>query len=361
MVTHWSSLLQAKSSMAVPLNDRHRLLSQAGFTYYLPDGRVVFLPPGRRVLLKIARIIRGELVRAGGQEMRLATDISEAANRETKETEGPIWEQIPHFAEVATLISKDLHSYKECPQLWFEIESESHALKHTLNTNVFLVDCEWTRVNLGYSNLARMLDSILERCGVKCRAVTLKLQEHLASVSFFSASSQTELHNELVASLVAPIPDLLAKWNASVNGEHGDQIPLFISSCSISTEQLLAASVEQNRDEAGLLLPPLISPFHVLVSPHNQSDKQQVDAAKNIAVKYAEAGLDSLLDDQVHSLNTPTVDPLMTGVPYQVIVGKDLSVNSIMLKDRYRSLTESMTIDDSLIFLATNCLRVEQN
>jgi prolyl-tRNA synthetase len=67
---------------------------------------------------------------------------------------------------------------------------------------------------------------------------------------------------------------------------------------TLSLDRLLAAAIEQNRDADGIVLPPAIAPFEVVVTPVNISDDAQRTAALLIFDHCAKAGLDTLFDDR---------------------------------------------------------------
>lgn len=119
-------------------NVSHKLLLRAGFIRPLGSGLYNVLPLGMRVIQKIITIIREEMNRIGGQEMHLSAlsprSIWEQSGRwdtfgddmfRLRDRKKQDMALCPTHEEIMALIaSKELRSYKELPQLWYQFQTK---------------------------------------------------------------------------------------------------------------------------------------------------------------------------------------------------------------------------------------------
>ena len=83
--------------------------------------------------------------------------------------------------------------------------------------------------------------------------------------------------------------------------ENGVQKPIVMGCYGIGVGRLLAAAVEQNHDENGMVLPASIAPFEVLLTALNVRNAGVADAAGALYDEMRAAGLDVLYDDRDES------------------------------------------------------------
>src|SRR5208283_4244249 len=67
-----------------------------------------------------------------------------------------------------------------------------------------------------------------------------------------------------------------------VLNEAGEEIKVIMGSYGIGIERILAAAIELYHDKDGMALPASIAPFQVVVTPANNSDAAQMEAARSI-------------------------------------------------------------------------------
>ena len=115
----------------------HKLLVRAGFIRQLMSGSYTLLPLGQRVCLKIEGIIRKEMNAIGGQEFHLPAlhpaEIWQKSGRgelmgdemfRLKDRKGADLVLGMTAEEVFTTISTELRSYKQLPQIWYQIQKK---------------------------------------------------------------------------------------------------------------------------------------------------------------------------------------------------------------------------------------------
>ncbi len=136
-----------------------------------------------------------------------------------------------------------------------------------------------------------------------------------------------------------------ASMGANVLTAEGNEVPIIMGSYGIGVERLLAAAVEYHGDEAGIVWPVAIAPFHVVVTPVNTKDQDLVDAAERIYRKLEEAGIEVLLDDRDERAGVKFNDADLIGVPYRITVGKKIKEGKVELMTRATRASEDVAID----------------
>jgi prolyl-tRNA synthetase len=131
-----------------------------------------------------------------------------------------------------------------------------------------------------------------------------------------------------------------------VTNEAGEEVMPIMGSYGIGIERILSAAVELYHDKDGMVLPPPIAPFTVVVTPVNISDAGQREAAGAIYESLKAAGLDALLDDRDERPGVKFKDADLIGIPYRVTVGKKLPQGLVEVVER-RALSKSVPAADA--------------
>lgn len=109
--------------------------------------------------------------------------------------------------------------------------------------------------------------------------------------------------------------------NATFLDEKG-QARLFVMGCyGIGVTRTMAAAVEQNHDDRGIIWPVQIAPYHVAVVPVNHTDDNQFSTAEKIYRQLAEAGVEVVFDDRPERAGVKFKDADLVGYPLRVTVG----------------------------------------
>jgi prolyl-tRNA synthetase len=116
--------------------------------------------------------------------------------------------------------------------------------------------------------------------------------------------------------------------------EGGKEITPIMGSYGIGIERILSAAVELYHDKDGIVLPPAIAPFAVVVTPVNFADAAQQTAAREIYDTLRGEGLDALLDDRDERPGVKFKDADLIGIPYRVTIGKKLPQGIVEVVDR---------------------------
>lgn len=108
---------------------------------------------------------------------------------------------------------------------------------------------------------------------------------------------------------------------AIVQDEKGDSRPIIMGSYGIGLERSMAAIVEASHDDAGIVWPWEVAPYHVIVTLLRQQDEAVVAAGDRIYAELTAAGYEVLLDDRNERPGVKFADAELIGVPYRVTIG----------------------------------------
>ena len=114
----------------------------------------------------------------------------------------------------------------------------------------------------------------------------------------------------------------------------GKEVTPIMGSYGIGIERILCAAIELYHDKDGMILPAAIAPFQVVVTPANNSDAAQMEAARSIYQSCLALGLDALLDDRDERPGVKFKDADLIGVPFRIVVGKKLASGLVELVER---------------------------
>ncbi|MEE8557546.1 MAG: proline--tRNA ligase [Myxococcota bacterium] len=173
----------------------HRLLLRGGFVRQLAAGLYSILPLGRNVLRKIERIIRQEMAAIGGQEFALPSllpaeiwkesgrwdRIGEEMFRLNDRRQAEMCLGMTHEEIFTGLARNDLRSYRQLPQIWFQIQSkfrdEPRPKSGVLRTRQFTMkdsysfDLTWEGLDRSFQLHSEAYRKIFSRCGLETLAV----------------------------------------------------------------------------------------------------------------------------------------------------------------------------------------------
>ena len=113
-----------------------------------------------------------------------------------------------------------------------------------------------------------------------------------------------------------------ARLGAVIQDAARQERPMVMGCYGIGITRLLASVIEQHHDEHGIVWPPSLAPFHVLMSLMEPGDAEAARAAEAAAARLEAAGLEVLVDDRDQSPGSKFKDADLIGVPVRVVVGK---------------------------------------
>lgn len=126
-----------------------------------------------------------------------------------------------------------------------------------------------------------------------------------------------------------------------------EQIPT-MGCYGIGPGRVLAAIIEQNNDEHGMILPIAIAPYKVCIVPTNTKDENIMNYANELYEKLENEKIDVLLDDRDERPGVKFNDMDLIGIPIRITVGKKLSDGKVEFK--LRKETEIIELDKDEVF-----------
>ena len=140
--------------------------------------------------------------------------------------------------------------------------------------------------------------------------------------------------------------------NASVLDHEGKSQTLYMGCYGIGISRLVAASIEQNHDDKGIIWPEVIAPFEVnIIAIGFGKDKMIAQAAIDIYNKLISMGYEVILDDRNDGFGTKIKDAELIGIPINIIICKQYTEkNEIELRHRDGQSSIGMIDDIETIF-----------
>ncbi|MCP1726173.1 prolyl-tRNA synthetase [Natronospira proteinivora] len=127
--------------------------------------------------------------------------------------------------------------------------------------------------------------------------------------------------------------------NATVLDESGKDVPMHMGCYGIGVSRIVAAAIEQNHDEQGIIWPQPIAPFQVVIIGIGMDRDEAVrEAAESLHDAFQGAGVEALLDDRDARPGVKFADAELIGIPHRLVIGKKSLANG---KVEYRGRRDS--------------------
>ena len=141
--------------------------------------------------------------------------------------------------------------------------------------------------------------------------------------------------------------------NCSVLDENGKQHVLTMGCYGIGVSRVVAAAIEQNYDERGIIWPEAIAPFQVaLVSVNMQKSAEVAEASAKLYAELQAAGFDVLWDDRDARPGVKFADVELIGIPHRVVVSeRGLGAGTLEYRGRRDSESQDVALADIVAFL----------
>jgi prolyl-tRNA synthetase len=173
----------------------HKLMVRAGLVRQLAAGIYVYLPLGQRMMDKVSSIIREEINAIGGQEITMPVlhpaelwqqsgrwdAIGEEMFRLKDRYQRDLCLGMTHEEVVAWMAAHEVHSYRDLPQLWYQIQTkerdEARPKSGVLRTREFVMkdsyslDRDMAGLDAQYEAHRQAYCKIFDRCGLRYAVV----------------------------------------------------------------------------------------------------------------------------------------------------------------------------------------------
>ena len=120
---------------------------------------------------------------------------------------------------------------------------------------------------------------------------------------------------------------------------------VWMGSYGIGLGRTMAAVVEQNHDEKGIIWPENIAPYKAIILIMITKDEEQCRIANEMYDKFNELGIECILDDRDERPGVKFNDAELIGIPYRITVGKKAAEGIFEFKSRKDPEVQEMTLD----------------
>jgi len=135
--------------------------------------------------------------------------------------------------------------------------------------------------------------------------------------------------------------------DATVLDEEGKSVEMAMGCYGIGVTRIIAAAIEQNHDDKGIIWPDAIAPYDVAIVPIGMEKSQRVrETAEQLQNRLERAGLDVLLDDRKERPGVMFADMELIGIPHRLVIGeRGLQKNIVEYQHRATGLEKEIEID----------------
>lgn len=141
--------------------------------------------------------------------------------------------------------------------------------------------------------------------------------------------------------------------DSTVLNENGKAQLMQMGCYGIGITRVVAACIEQNFDDNGIIWPLALAPFEVALIPLNYEKSETVkEATDQLYAQLKASGIDVIMDDRAMRPGVKFADAELIGLPHRVVIG-DRGLDSGMLeyRDRSKDANEDMPLEGALDFI----------
>ncbi len=399
-----------KEAPADETSKNAELLIRAGFVHKEMAGVYSYLPLGLRVMNKIGSIVRDEMNKIGGVEMKLTVlqdpenwkktdrwsdDVVDNWFKTSLKSGGELGLAFTHEEALTNILKNHINSYKDLPiypyQIQVKFRNELRAKSGIMRGREFLMKDMYSfsknleEHNEFYEKTKKAYKNVFDRVGLG----------HLTYMTFASGGSFSKyshefqtitgagediiyldeekglavnkevLNDEVLAELglskdklvehksveVGNIFTLGAKFSEPLEltfaDDAGEKNPVFMGSYGIGPSRIMGTVAEVLSDDKGLIWPKEIAPFSVHLISAGSDDENVKSKSEEIYNSLVDSGIEVLYDDRDISAGAKFADSDLFGIPVRVVVGKrSLEDGSVELKERREEKTKMVKIED---------------
>jgi prolyl-tRNA synthetase len=156
---------------------------------------------------------------------------------------------------------------------------------------------------------------------------------------------------------VGHIFQLGQKYSDPMNGvvldENGKEVKLYMGCYGIGVTRIVAAAIEQNHDERGIIWPDPIAPFQVVLVPMGMQKSERVrEVADRLYAELTAAGIEVLYDDRDARPGVKFADAELLGIPHRLVVGeRGLEAGKLEYRGRRDTESQEFPLGDAINFI----------
>ena len=383
----------------------HQLMLRSGLIKKLASGIFTWMPFGLKVLRKIEQAVRNEMDESGALEVLMPTIQPSELWQETERWDdyGNLLLQIhdrhdrlfcygPTHEEVITdILRKSIKSYKQLPANFYQIQTKFRdeirprfgvmRAREFLMKDAYSFHLNQESLEEEYEKMSQTYESIFKKLELNFRKVKATSGEIGGSISHefhvIAESGEDEIafcDDENFAANVetldgenAPnggeltfargievghIFQLGDKYSQSMKLEvldsNGKNVNPHMGCYGIGISRIVAAAIEQNHDDKGIIWPKAISPFAIsIIVLNDKNDSTVMDHALRIYQELRADGIEVMIDDRDERAGVKFADADLMGIPTHVIVGKrGIEQDKLEINSRRTSEKTEVKIDE---------------
>ncbi len=146
---------------------------------------------------------------------------------------------------------------------------------------------------------------------------------------------------------------------ATFQDSDGVEKPFVMGCYGVGVSRVVAAAIEQNHDENGIIFPVPLAPYQVVVLNLGLKDETISGMAEKLYCELQEKGVDVILDDRDERPGAKFKDADLLGIPFRVTVGKSFTGKGLVeVRERRTGEVEELRPEDVVEKLAER-IRVE--
>lgn len=141
--------------------------------------------------------------------------------------------------------------------------------------------------------------------------------------------------------------------NLNVLGEDGKSFHPYMGCYGIGVSRILAACIEQNNDENGIIWPEAMAPFQIAIVPMQFHKAHRVrEQAMKLYNELKTAGFDVLLDDRNERAGVMFSTMDLIGIPHRIVIGeRGIDAGTVEYKHRASATAENIRMDEVVKYL----------
>ncbi|MDD5034463.1 MAG: proline--tRNA ligase [Methylococcaceae bacterium] len=141
--------------------------------------------------------------------------------------------------------------------------------------------------------------------------------------------------------------------NATVLNEQGQNQVMIMGCYGIGVSRVVAAAIEQNHDDKGIIWPQALAPFQVALLPMNMHTCERLqEAAEHLYAELRAAGFEVLFDDRKARPGVMFADMELIGIPHRVVISeKGLDAGTLEYKGRRDIESQAIPLSGIVAFL----------
>jgi len=414
------SKLFTKSRKQAPADETAKnaqLLIRAGFIHKQMAGAYDYLPLGLKVLDNIAQVVREEMNKVGGQEVRLTALQSKGLWEKTGRWSDAVVDDwfktklandtelglgLTHEEPLTDLLTDYVSSYKDLPLLIYQIQTkfrnELRAKSGIMRGREFLMKDMYSFARTQkeheeiYDQIKQAYVRVYNRLGIGDHTYPTfasggsfsKFSEEFQTVTtagedqiFLDKDKKVAVNSEvnkddilqelglkkdslqeITAAEVGNIFNLGTKYSKPLGleftNESGNREPVIMGCYGIGISRCMGVIAEVLSDDKGLVWPEAIAPAKVILIQLG-NDEAVVKSAEKLYQDLTEAQVEVIYDDRDTRAGEKFADADLMGIPYRIVVSdKTLAKHEYELKRRDQDTQKLLTTESILKVLSNN-------